>query len=52
MPQLCVQENRGAEDELIATVLRYVGARTPIPESESSARITEATYHVWRKRYG
>jgi len=39
-------------EEQIATALRQVGAGAPIPEVMRILGISEATYYVWRKRYG
>ena len=36
----------------IATALRQVDAGAPIPEITRSLGISEATYYVWRKKYG
>ncbi|MDP3091860.1 MAG: IS3 family transposase [Nitrospira sp.] len=36
----------------IATALRQVDAGAPIPEVTRSLGISEATYYVWRKKYG
>jgi putative transposase len=38
--------------EQIATALRQVDAGAPIPEVTRKLGISEATYYVWRKRYG
>jgi len=39
-------------EEQIATALRQVDAGAPIPEVTRRLGISEATYYVWRKRYG
>ncbi|MGH8055660.1 MAG: IS3 family transposase [Candidatus Entotheonellia bacterium] len=39
-------------EEQIATALRQVDAGAPIPEVTRTLGISEATYYVWRKRYG
>jgi putative transposase len=39
-------------EEQIATALRQVDAGAPIPEITRALGISEATYYVWRKRYG
>lgn len=39
-------------EEQIATALRQVDAGAPIPEVPRTLGISEATYSVWRKRYG
>ena len=39
-------------EALIATALRKVEAGAPIPEVTRALGISEATYYVWRKRYG
>jgi putative transposase len=39
-------------EEQIATALRQVDASAPIPEITRTLGISEATYYVWRKRYG
>ncbi|GJL58155.1 MAG: transposase [Nitrospirales bacterium] len=36
----------------IVTALRQVDAGAPIPEVTRSLGISEATYYVWRKKYG
>ncbi len=36
----------------MATALRQVDAGAPIPEVTRSMGISEATYYVWRKKYG
>jgi len=36
----------------IATALRQVDAGAPIAEVTRALGISEATYYVWRKRYG
>jgi putative transposase len=39
-------------EEQIATALRQVDAGAPVPEVTRKLGISEATYYVWRKRYG
>jgi putative transposase len=39
-------------EEQISTVLRQVDAGAPIPHVTRRLGISEATYYVWRKRYG
>ena len=39
-------------EEQIATALRQVDAGAPIAEVTRTLGISEATYYVWRKRYG
>jgi glycosyltransferase involved in cell wall biosynthesis len=39
-------------EEQIAIALRQVDAGAPIPEVTRRLGISEATYYVWRKRYG
>jgi len=39
-------------EEQIATALRQVDAGAPIPEITRTLGISEATYYVWRKKYG
>ena len=39
-------------EEQIATALRQVDAGAPVPEVTRKLGISEATYDVWRKRYG
>lgn len=39
-------------EEQIATVLRQVDAGAPMPEVTRKLGISEATYYVWRIRYG
>ena len=39
-------------EEQIATALRQVDAGAPIPEVTRALGISEATYYVWRKKYG
>jgi putative transposase len=39
-------------EEQIATALRQVDAGAPVPEVTRTLGISEATYYVWRKRYG
>jgi putative transposase len=36
----------------IAVALRQVDAGAPIPEVTRSLGVSEATYYVWRKKYG
>ena len=36
----------------IATALRQVDAGASVPEVTRTLGISEATYYVWRKRYG
>jgi putative transposase len=36
----------------IATALRQVDAGAPVPNVIRTLEISEATYDVWRKRYG
>ena len=38
--------------EQIATALRHVDAGAPVLEVTRKLGISEATYYVWRKRYG
>jgi putative transposase len=39
-------------EEQIATALRQVDAGAPVLEVTRKFGISEATYYVWRKRYG
>jgi len=39
-------------EEQIATALRQVDAGAPVPEVTRKLGVSEATYYVWRKRYG
>ena len=39
-------------EEQIATALRQVDAGAPVPEVTRTLGISEATYYVWRKKYG
>lgn len=39
-------------EEQIATAMRQVDAGAPVPEVTRKLGISEATYYVWRKRYG
>jgi len=39
-------------EEQIATALRQVDAGAPVPEVTPKLGISDATYDVWRKRYG
>jgi putative transposase len=39
-------------EEQIATALRQVAEGAPVPEVTRKLGISEATYYVWRKRYG
>ena len=39
-------------EEQIATALRHVDAGAPVLEVTRKLGISEATYDVWRKRYG
>ena len=39
-------------EEQIATVLRQIDAGAPVVEVTRKLGISEATYDVWRKRYG
>ena len=39
-------------EEQITTALRQVDAGVPIPEVNRALGISEATYYVWRQRYG
>ena len=39
-------------EEQIATALRHVDAGAPVLEVTRKLGISEATYYVWRKRYG
>jgi len=39
-------------EEQIATALRQIDAGAPIPEVTRAFGISEATYYVWRKKYG
>ena len=39
-------------EEQIATAVRQVDADAPIPEVTRRLGISEATYYIWRKRYG
>jgi len=39
-------------DGQIATALRQIDAGAPIPEVTRKLGISEATYYLWRKRYG
>jgi len=39
-------------EEQIATALRQVDAGAPVPEVTRTLGISEATYDVWRQRYG
>jgi putative transposase len=39
-------------EEQIATALRQVDAGVPVLEVTRKLGISEATYYVWRKRYG
>lgn len=39
-------------EEQIATALRQVDAGAPVPEVTRALGVSEATYYVWRKRYG
>jgi putative transposase len=39
-------------EEQIATALRQVDAGAPVSEVTRALGISEATYYVWRKRYG
>ena len=39
-------------EEQIATALRQIDAGAPVLEVTQKLGISEATYYVWRKRYG
>jgi putative transposase len=39
-------------EEQITTALRQVDAGAPIPEVTRTLGISEATYYIWRKKYG
>jgi putative transposase len=39
-------------EEQIASALRQIDAGAPIPEITRALGISEATYYLWRKRYG
>ena len=46
-----MKKSKFSEDQ-IATALRQVDAGAPIPEVTRALGISEATYYVWRKKYG
>ena len=46
-----MKKSRFSEEQIV-TALRQVDAGAPIPEVTRTLGISEATYYVWRKRYG